>query len=565
MNVAALVERLRKVPPRELAAPVSAIGCTALLLVGMLRRLPLSIDFTDESFSTALAYRFALGDRPFIDEINSAQTAALILTPFVWAFIKLTHSTAGILLFTRLLFVVFRLALAATVFATLKRYASWPLALVTSLVCLVFVPGSIPNIGYNVLGSGFLAMGAFVAVRRFGGARDRSALFWAGVCNGLATLAYPPLLVPAAILGIVVLLLSKKEVLREFGEFVAGGAVVVASVAPLLFMAGARNLRVMVEFGTTLAPKAPSKLFDLVLAIWAHSPVSVWVLPALGVVIAALKIRPAWALWVLPLFVSALALAFPAGMLSQFSVVIYAGLFAPLFLVVLWDQPFCRALFFVVWVPSAIAGLVTAYTSSNGEINAAIGLFPGSILFVVYEALAVERLAREAGTEGVVDARVSPLMQLGPAILIFSMLARYSFSVYRDGAVQELTVAVTSGPFRGLYTTPEHAAMSAEVESIFQKYARPDAKVLAYWDFPAAYLFTKMRPAGNTVWMTPVADQGALVTYYRGLINGAGFSMKLKSSAKGATPLDHFLESSGRELEATPSFLLVGEPAPAPR
>ena len=112
---------------------------------------------------------------------------------------------------------------------------------------------------------------------------------------------------------------------------------------------------------------------------------------------------------------------------------------------------------------------------------------------------------------------------------------------------------------------PVSAIGSAEIESVFQKYERPDAKVRAYWDFPAAYLFTKMRPAGNTVWMTPVADQAALLAYYRGRINGAGFSMKLRSSAKGATPLDHFLESSGRELETTPSFLVVGEPAAAPR
>jgi hypothetical protein len=558
----ARLETIRRERAPELAAPVLAVTFAALVIVGMLRRLPLSVDFSDESFSTALAYRFALGDRPFIDEINSAQTAGMILAPFVWAYVKVTHSPAGIVMFTRYLFLVFRLAVGATVFATIRRHVSWPLALVAAMVGVVFVPHSIQNLGYNVLGSGFLAMSGFIAVRAAERPRGEGHhLFWAGLCGGLASFAYPPLVLPVALLGLVILLRAGSSALRDLGEYVGGGTLVLVCVAPFLVAAGTRNLQVMIELGATLAPRAPSKLFDLVLAFSTHSPVSMMLLPGLAVVLAALELRPAWSIWALPLFVAVLALYVPGGITSQLSIVIYAGLFAPVFLVLLWDEPFCRALFVFVWVPSVVAGIVTAFTSSNGELNGGIGLFPGALLFIVYEAMAVEKLAREAQPDGVVPPARSALLLLGPAILVLSLLARYTHSVYRDGAPQELEVRIESGPYRGLYTTPEHANLSAELEDVFRRHENLSGKVLVYWDAPGGYLFTRMRPAGNTVWMTQAADQGALLSYYRSRINGAGFSLKIKASGPNPMPIDHFLEANGRELESTPKYLIMAEPA----
>jgi len=562
MSFATAIERLEELRGRKLAqvaAPVVAVVFAAVVIVGLLQRLAISVDFTDESFSTALAYRFALGDRPFIDELNAAQTAGMILTPFVWLYVKVTGSAAGIMMFTRLLFLVFKLATSATVFATIKRHLSWPLALVTSLVCVVFVPHSIPNLGYNVLGSGFLVLGGFVAVRGFGSAQQKRALFWAGICNGLATLAYPPLVVPAAVLGVVILVASESS-LRDFGEYVLGGVLVVLCVLPFLLAAGGKNLQAMLEMGARFSPRTPSKLFDIVLAFWAHSPVSLWVLPTIAVVIAALKLRPAWSVWVLPIFTATLAFAFPGGNTSQLSIAIYAALFAPVFLVVLWHLPVCRALFVVVWLPSFAAGFITAYTSSNGELNGGIGFFPAAVLFLVYQAMAVEELAREAGPDAQHPGR-APLLLLGPAVLVLSLLARFTFSVYRDSAPQDLRSRVESGPFRGLYTTPENVSVSAELERLFRAHENRAGKVLVYWDLPGAYLFTSMHPAGNTIWMNTLADQDAFLASYRRSVTGSGFAVKVKASGPKAMPIDQFLESNGRPLDATPRFQITAEPA----
>ena len=552
---------------RELTLPVLAVAFTAYVIYGMLERLPLSAELTDEALTAALPYRFILGDRPFIDEINSAQTATFILIPFVWLYLKVVHSTTGIILFMRMLFLVGKLALSAAVFATVKRHIAWPLALVASLVCVVFVPYSIASPSYNVLGSGFLTACCFIAARRYLPGGTAGDMWWAGICGGLAALAYPPLGLPVVILGFVVLGLrgDTRSRLRDFGSYVAGGLLVAVVVAPVFVRGGRANLEVMIEYGALLAPKAPSKLFDTILALWTHAPISFWVVPTLVMVRAGLTAHPRWSIWVLPLLVASLSLGVPSALGSQLPIVIYAALLAPAFLVFLWDDPFCRALFGLVWVPSFVAGLVTSYTSSNGELNAAIGFFPAAALFVVYEAIAVVRLSRDPGDsrDSADSTSASPLMLLGPAVITLSMLARYSHTVYRDGPIQDLEVRVESGPFRGLFTTKERALLLVELEQIFRRHEDPRGRVLVYWESPAGYLFSRMQPAPNTVWPIPGADQNALMTHYRQRITGHGFSIKVKGSSRvPVTPLDEYLQETGRPLENTDHFVVLGEPAP---
>ncbi len=561
MSVASSLEKLDDWRRRELpavAAPGVATVFTLVVLVLMYQRLRLAVDFTDESFSTALAYRFALGDRPFIDEVNSAQTAGILLWPFVWTYLKIVGSSSGLMLFTRLVFLAFKLGTGGIVLATIRRHLAWPLALVTALAAVVFVPHSIPNVGYNVLGSGLQMVGGFLAVRSYGETRQRRALFWSGVCNGLAIVAYPPLLVPAVVLGIV-LFVTRTSTTRELGEFILGGAIIGLCMMPLLVAAGSANLHAMLELGGRLTPRPSSKIYDLALSFWAHSPVSMWLLPGLGVLIAALKLRPAWSVWALPILVAGLAFSFPLNISSTLNMTVYAGFFAPLFLVVLWDLPFCRALFYVVWIPSFVSGFITAFTSSNGEQNGGIGLHAGAMVFIVFEAIAVARLWREANPEARYE---SPVLMLGPIVLVLSMLAQFSFSVYRDDPTPALTVRVPSGPYKGLYTTAAKVRESAEIEQIFQRYGNPDGTVVALWEMPGAYLFSKMRPGLDTVWPAATSDQDALVRYYRAHMNGKGFAIHFGAPGKTTMPIEQLLETRGRPLEAGAKVQVTGDPAP---
>ena len=73
--------RRRFAPPPLFATAVAVVAVVALVFAW--RRLFLGTDLSDEGFYVAVPYRFALGARPFVDEMNILQTAALFSVPFV--------------------------------------------------------------------------------------------------------------------------------------------------------------------------------------------------------------------------------------------------------------------------------------------------------------------------------------------------------------------------------------------------------------------------------------------------------------------------------------------------
>lgn len=538
-----------------------AVGLLVLVILAMLHRLGLAVDFTDEAFSTALPYRFALGDKPFIDEINSAQTAGMLVWPFVWVFLKIKGSSTGLIWFMRCLFLVFKLGIAAAVFRTVRRFVSWPLALASSLFCTVFVSHSIPNLGYNMLGSGFFALGAFVAVRRFGANGKLSDLVWAGVCHGIASTAYPPLVLPTFLSGgMVWIAADKKEKNKAFWHYVAGGGLVVAVVLPILVRAGWTNLNAMIKYGVFLNPKATAKVFDNVVDWYQHAPLSFWMLPTVAVTIGALKLVPRWGLWMLPLVTLCFSLYAKNDLGGQLSMVVNLGLFAPLHLILIGESRIARSMFTVVWIPSFFGGVVTAFASTNGELNGAIGLFSAATLFLVFQAMAAEKLFKD----GNVEKRLEPMLMIAPILLVGSMLLRFSFTVYRDAATQDLKVVVPSGPFKGIKTTKDRVAWLTSFEEAMKKHNRPNGRLLVYWEFPAGYLFSPMRAGGNTVWLVAAADQQAQVDYHKARLTGQNLAVKIKSypggpGAPGKTPLENWLDRIEHPIETSANWDITGE------
>ena len=73
------MRRRRFAPPPLLATVAVAVALVALAFTW--RRLFLGIDLNDEGFYVAVPYRFALGARPFVDEMNILQTAAVLRLP----------------------------------------------------------------------------------------------------------------------------------------------------------------------------------------------------------------------------------------------------------------------------------------------------------------------------------------------------------------------------------------------------------------------------------------------------------------------------------------------------
>lgn len=527
---------------------------TVLVIAVMLWRLRYGTEFTDEAFPTALAYRFALGDRPFIDEIHYAQTAGLLLFPFVWVWLKIAGSSAGIVLYTRVLFLAFKLAVGGAVVAAVRRHLRTPLAIVVGLGAVVFVPHSIPNVGYNVLGGGLQAIAGFLAARACDDARPRRLLLASGVSNGLAAVAYPPLGVPAVLLALV--LLATRYVRRsDVGTYVLGGIVGAGWLVPLLVRAGSAQLHALLDLSARTAERPPSKLLAIAREL-AQGPIGFWLLAGAATLLI-LHQQPRWSALVVPLFVACLALRLHVAIDGSLFLTTYLGLFAPTFLFLLWKDRFCRMLFLVVWLPSLVGGLLTAFMSGNGgAVNGGVGFHAGALVFGAYAAIAVTRLWDREGTGADV------LRLLGPAILVLALLRQFASTMYREDAIPALTARIPDGPHRGLYTTPERAVAAADLVRVFAEHDDPGGKLAVLWELPGVHLYSRMRPATSSVWTFPVADQEAFLRHYRANVTGKGIALLLGTPAGYLLPVEPFITSQGHVLETIPLGTVWSEPTP---
>src|SRR5277367_4384469 len=90
----------------------------ALVVVAVLySRVFFGLDLVDEAFYLALPYRFFLGDRPFVDELNVAQAFTFLTYPIVRFYLALTGGKVeGLVLFTRHLYLLWTLGLVTFVF-----------------------------------------------------------------------------------------------------------------------------------------------------------------------------------------------------------------------------------------------------------------------------------------------------------------------------------------------------------------------------------------------------------------------------------------------------------------
>jgi len=167
----------------------------AILLIGtfaavatLFWRIRFGVDFSDEAFYLATGFRFWLGDRPFIDEINLAQSMGFLLAPLIGVYRAVSGQLDGIFLWVRFLYVLFVCAVAVTAFVCLRRDFSLRVAGCAAVLYLGYVPMNLPTLSYYTMGAGF-----FSAALLVGAYQKRYAV--SGGLFALAGIAYPPMAV----------------------------------------------------------------------------------------------------------------------------------------------------------------------------------------------------------------------------------------------------------------------------------------------------------------------------------------------------------------------------------
>jgi hypothetical protein len=481
---------------------ITAVACVIALAVGVAVwiRMHYGVDFTDEAFYLAMPLRFVLGDRPFVDELNIAQTAGVVVWPFVAAFYKLNHGTEGIMLAARTLLLLLQAGVGVVVFRSLRRSVGDPVAILIGASCVLFWPINLPGLSYNTLGGAFFTIGLVLPLRELLEDRPPPArpLFLAGAAHALASFCYPTLLLPVLSFALALMWQHRKS--NRWLAYVAGGVAMGLVLAVPLLRAGRSGLRNMIAYSFAGGLGGGDKLKGVVLDLWFAMPGSSWIFVAVLFATALLSRHrgPSAALAALLLPPLACASAW-IGVIRSSGFVVYWALFALPLGWALDDRAFAGRILRWLWLPSAIAGLVTGWTSTNRGIASAIGLFPGSLATSVLAArIVAERwpAARRYGLNAA--AALAPL-----GVLLFFLYD--GACLYRDGpTLADLKVRVTHGPYRGLRTAREKLAMLDEIDREVGHRTRRGGMALFYGgEFPAGYLITSMRPAVASAWIFP--------------------------------------------------------------
>ena len=179
---------------RGSALTVATAAIAAFLVVALglsWWRLFRGADLIDEAFAVLVPWRWALGDRPFVDEQNLSQSAGLLAYPFVKLFAVVRGGdVAGLVLYERHLYLALAVVVAACVFLLARRSLSASLAALVAAPFVTVVLFETPQLTANTLGALLLVAGAALGAVAVLGGRRRYALA-AGIAFGLACVAYP--------------------------------------------------------------------------------------------------------------------------------------------------------------------------------------------------------------------------------------------------------------------------------------------------------------------------------------------------------------------------------------
>jgi hypothetical protein len=507
----------------------------AYAIVKSAARLRYGVDYSDEAFYAVLPHRFALGDRPFVDEINLRQSFAYITLPFYWAYLKVNRSTSGVLLFLRHLYFVFTFVAAFAVYRAARQWLTHAAALMVASLAVVFVPFNIPTCSYNTLGCTFLTAGFFLTLQRVARRTSWRTAYFGGVSLGLATIAYPPLAVAVVTVTLLAPWVDEDRArrFRNAAIHVAGGLTPALAIAPLLFAAGPSGIREAFAYESALTkPRTIDKLYLVFEDVFRFAPLQPRLLLALALIFLLVRTFRKLRVVAVPAF----AVAFAAWAAdpetkgqSAHVVALWLNIYLAWagFLLLLLrgvDRPARRAVV-VILVPSAVAALVNGFSSDNGAINAGLGAFPAAVFALILAASELESFGRMRGAV-VRTATVTGAVALVGTVALWHVSRAYSY-VYRDQPIAVLDTRVPLGPYRGLYTTAARANEIVEVTQVMRQFEDRTARVFSYFDFPAGYLTTRMGVAMPSAWTDArLQPSPFMMDYYHAHRTGRGLIMR---------------------------------------
>ncbi len=552
--------------------PVSILPLAFLGLIAatIFFRLRFGLDFTDEAYYAVLAQRFALGDIPYVDEINLRQSAALFTAPFYWCYLRLNGSTDGIVYFLRCIFFGLQCVVAATAFRF--TYVSAPRqpvlhASIAATWVFLFIPHSIPACSYNTLGSLLFALGTIISLDGILNSGSRLKFPLAGAVHGLAVVAYPALLIPVVIHGAVMAAFTFPKPAtgsaRTALSYGAGVGLIVAAFLICFHSGMMLGIRRAMEFEGMFTRQRDAGKLGIMIVDMIGQAGPLFPAAIVGLLAFALRRRmdrltgiallflavPAW-FWSARRSLHLYTAQHDLGM----DIFIYLGILSGLLFPILTTLRESRCIFLGAWLPSMLAGMTTAMASDGGWRSAGLGIFTA----VLATPLLISHARAAGGRTG------NAAMTIAMILISLALVRVHVRATYFDGPWMMQTTEVTEGPYKGLRGAPVKAAFAESATREVRHFWRPGERMLVYYNRPGVYLSVPARPSVEVSWTDHRARMAPLLPYFDDHRTGQGIVVVMKGERGTSRELEMLVEDPDRLLVDAPEFRIYREPSPSP-
>jgi hypothetical protein len=545
-----------------------AVVATAVVLTWL--RLFIGMDLRDESFYVLVPWRWALGDKPFVQEQVPAQIPGFLMYPFVKLFAVLRdYDVTGYVLYMRHLYLLMMIGIAVAVFLLLRGLVRWELGTLAATVYVTYIFWATPQLSYNTMALAFLTLSATLGSWVVVAGKGRGYAMAAGAALGLAVVAYPSLLFIVPFCAVFFVFAhgrraaamvaqgafvhppdpegppTGKAAWRSLSAWVLGGALVLVPLGLVMLSFGPRNLlrswqgtmsgaRLLHQLG------GASKALEVAQGFWRFFTWRPYLIVAALLVYLVFLRWPRVGRALLAALPVALWLAAQRPMLwASGYVQIYAFMTPYLYLFIPRERRETGAKFLIwVWAPAMIAGAMTAYTSAAGFVNSAVGFAPALVASGLFLAWALEAVGRpattsgssalvlqprhgEAGTLSAAAGRSGlPWLALAALIAIVGVTIVFQLQFQqRDVPYAKLTSRFDSGPWWGIKVTPERRRLMDGFAADLHEQALPDDKLLVIYEGSGYYLYWNGGIAASSYWIgaDPATGQlpQSMISYYR--------------------------------------------------
>ena len=494
----------------------------AVLVVLAIIRAGLCITITDEVFNIGQSFRTIQGNAFLVENWDYFQTGDSFLTPFLFVFYKITGSTEGIVLFSRIVFIVLQILLSVFIYKILSKFFERISALFAVLIYTTAVSFLLFYMWYDNWEIFFRLIGLFLVFYVISSLEQESSkkscllVFLAGISHACMVFAYPTMILLYVYVLAVIFFYRRKQSSKAHNLmalfYILGSALVFMAFVLYMLKIGIGNLFI---FNSTMAEAGLSStgrdgFFSLASIIEKTKALFVenfiFYLFSLVLLVFDLLILYVFrknkhrtiifcSVMVFGCLFLLLITVFRVDSLN--TLMTYLSFYTiPLYLLVRKEfdkKRHYKDLVIILWISSFVAGFVYSMTALNGAIKFSAGARTGAIVTVLLLFEVIKKCDMRIDCKTVFGMLASIMM-------ILNIFALYSFS-FEGTKPYNCNTLIRSGIYKGIFDVPESSKRYETVEKDLADMITEGDKTIGCGPYAMEfYLMSDLKPNAANLW-----------------------------------------------------------------